>query len=631
MRSLLFLFLFSGSLLSDVLVLGSKDSYRTLPYQSYLSVLNQNETPLELDNRVWTKEKTTLIVDLKHQTYWIRINVKNSDNIQKKFYLMNERHYTYALNYFVVKEKKIINKKNYGFYSSKDSSTFNGTHLILPLTLEKNEEVTIFFKVQNFNKVHIPFKIVTQNYISDFYQTYNFLQGIVFGILIIMAFYNLILYFMMGFKTYVYYVYYVFFLILYLGVFFGYFQRYTNINSAFISLGIVLGLIGFLVMVIFFLRELFSFKEELPLINKLFSIVIGYFLLNIIFFLFSFYLNSFYYVQLVFNLISLALPFYLALILFSLYSLAHKNDNKLAFYYALAWTFVGLFGLALVGMHMGLVSTELGVDYVFEGAMAFESVLFSLMLALRMKEIEKDKLSQEKLLVQQNKLASMGEMISIIAHQWRQPLSEINGIVLKLDIDYRIGNLDEDSFTKNLNEIETTTEYLSQTIHDFMNFFKHDKVVNFFCITDAIDRSIKLLVTEDKERVKIIYEEPIKIELYSYQSELIQALLIVLNNSVDAIVIKQIKEAKIVIKVEELDTNILISIEDNAGGIPLDMFDKIYNPYFTTKHKFQGTGLGLYILKMLVEQSMQGSINIKNIEDGLQCIINVPNRIVENK
>jgi signal transduction histidine kinase len=598
-----------------------------MPYQNYLSVSSQNETPLDLNNRNWVKDKASLLIEREHQCYWIRLKLKNDEPIQKKFYLMNERHYTYALNYFLLKNKKIVNQENYGFYSNKNTSSFNGTHLIIPLVLEKNEEVEIFFKVQNFNRVHIPFKIVSQNYISDFYQTYNFLQGIVFGVLIIMAFYNLILYFMIGFKPYIYYVYYIFFLILYLGVFFGYFQRYTNIDSTLIYLGILLGPIGFLVMVIFFLRELFSFKEQLPIVNKIFTVLIIYFLLNVMFFLFSFYLNNFYYVQLVFNLISLSVPFYIALILFTLYSLAYKDSNHLALYYALIWTFIGVFGLALVGMNVGFLSTEIGVDYIFEGAVAFESVLFSLMLALRMREIEKDKLSQEKLLVQQNKLASMGEMISIIAHQWRQPLSEINGIVLKLDIDYRKENLNEQCFMQSLNEIETTTEYLSQTIHDFMNFFKHDKVVNFFCITDAIGRAMKLLVKQDKKNVKIIYENPMKIELYSYQSELIQALLIVLNNSIDAIVIKNIKNAKIRINVKEQDTNILISIEDNAGGIPFEMLDKIYNPYFTTKHNFKGTGLGLYILKMLIEQSMQGSLQIQNVENGLKCIINVPNRI----
>jgi signal transduction histidine kinase len=114
------------------------------------------------------------------------------------------------------------------------------------------------------------------------------------------------------------------------------------------------------------------------------------------------------------------------------------------------------------------------------------------------------------------------------------------------------------------------------------------------------------------------------IELYSYQSELIQALLILLNNSMDAISINQIYRPKILIKTKQENEYLVITVEDNAGGIPLDIIEKIYNPYFTTKHESKGTGLGLYILAMLIEKSMQGFVNINNVNDGVLSTLSIP-------
>jgi signal transduction histidine kinase len=219
----------------------------------------------------------------------------------------------------------------------------------------------------------------------------------------------------------------------------------------------------------------------------------------------------------------------------------------------------------------------------------------------------------------------MGEMISIIAHQWRQPLSEINGIVLEIDVDNRKKKLDDTTLNRYLNEIEDSTAYLSGTISDFMNFFKHDKNVNYFYIADAINRAIKLLsLSHKKNCIEMVVEIEENIELYSYQSELIQALLILLNNSMDAITINKIHNPKIFIKTKEENGQMIITIEDNAGGIPFDIIEKIYNPYFTTKHESKGTGLGLYILAMLIEKSMQGFVNINNVNDGVLSTLSIP-------
>jgi C4-dicarboxylate-specific signal transduction histidine kinase len=166
---------------------------------------------------------------------------------------------------------------------------------------------------------------------------------------------------------------------------------------------------------------------------------------------------------------------------------------------------------------------------------------------------------------------------------------------------------------------------MSGTISDFMNFFKHDKALNYFYISDAVKRAMVLLSSSKKKNnVQIFYEIEESIELYSYQSELIQALLIIMNNSMDAINIKKVLNPIIHLSVEQKGANISIYIQDNAGGIPVDLIEKVYNPYFTTKHEFKGTGLGLYILKMLVEKSIRGSVEIVNANNGVLCTLSMP-------
>jgi signal transduction histidine kinase len=245
--------------------------------------------------------------------------------------------------------------------------------------------------------------------------------------------------------------------------------------------------------------------------------------------------------------------------------------------------------------------------------------------------LEREKKEQTQLLVKQNKLASMGEVISMIAHQWRQPLAEINGIILNMDIDYQKKQLSKQKFTKYLDNIEHTTEYMSQTIDDFTNYFKHNKKLEEFSISKLIEGTLNLITSTNKKHVNIRYIKHSRITLNAYRSELIQALLILINNAIDACLLKDnAANSEIIIVVESTNDYIIITVVDTGCGIPSSIIDKIYDPYFTTKHKSKGTGLGLYILKMIIEESMQGKIEISSSQEATKCSILIP-RTVTNK
>jgi len=614
--------LFSNFLYAEVLEIGLAEEYKTKKYLSYTLAEDALETVDSLLRRKWVKSKESFHTFANlNKAYWARLNLKNSTGKPKTYYLQSENQFTYSIEFYFIKDNKIVDYIKDGVIHKNHHRLFNTNHIIFPVSLEAHEEAMVLFKIRNYNKIDINFLLRTKEYLLDFYQTYNMVEGIFFGGMLIMMFYNLFLYFLLKHRAYLYYVLYTFWLIVYFLGLFGFSERYFSDYRwiFYISSG------AFFISMTLFIQSILNVKEKLPKVYIVFKIFILYFVVFTLLNALILEIDMFVYAQILFNLFFVLVPIYVTLVISTTYYLAYYQNDIVAKFYSVIWTMVASVGLLLPLVYLNLFETDIPSDYIFQFLVLFEVLCFSFILAYKIKLIQKEKKSQSSLLVQQSKLASMGEMISAIAHQWRQPLSEINGIVLKIDIKSRKDELDSVVLDKHLNEIEEVTAYLSGTISDFMNFFKHDKVVNHFYIEDAINRAIKLLsLSHKKHNIEILYDMDINIQLYSYQSELIQALLILMNNSMDAISLKEIVQPKIILKSRQSGKNLIVTVEDNAGGIPLDIMDKIYNPYFTTKHEFKGTGLGLYILKMLIEKSMQGSIKIYNVNRGVICTLEIP-------
>ena len=233
-------------------------------------------------------------------------------------------------------------------------------------------------------------------------------------------------------------------------------------------------------------------------------------------------------------------------------------------------------------------------------------------------ELRKNR-QKDKLLFQQAKLASMGEMLNNIAHQWRQPLNSINSNVAVLDSIFMKRNIIDDNLEKNLVEIENQTKYMSETIESFRNFFNPEKDKQRFLISDAVDDAISI-INYNFNRLNILIKvytvNDVMIE--GYLGEYIQTIISIMNNSKDIFVSKKCENAEIRVYIDEM-----IMIEDNAGGIDESIIDRVFEPYFTTKHKDKGTGTGLYMAKMIIEHSMDGDLSVENIKNGCRFKIKV--------
>ncbi len=242
-------------------------------------------------------------------------------------------------------------------------------------------------------------------------------------------------------------------------------------------------------------------------------------------------------------------------------------------------------------------------------------------------EIKKNEINTQRL-VQQSRLAQMGEMISMIAHQWRQPLSAIsattNNLILKMMLS---DNIDKKYFDNELKLITEYSQHLSSTIDDFRNFFKTDKEKVCFKLNQVINKSLYLINTAlDSNGIRLEKQLDETIEIYSYPSELQQVILNILKNAEDALNENDnIKTKQITVKTyRKNNSKAIIEIIDNAGGINKSVKEKIFDPYFSTKTKKDGTGLGLYMSKIIINEHCNGRLLVSNAEDGANFQIELP-------
>ncbi|MDO9305345.1 MAG: MASE3 domain-containing protein [Sulfuricurvum sp.] len=235
------------------------------------------------------------------------------------------------------------------------------------------------------------------------------------------------------------------------------------------------------------------------------------------------------------------------------------------------------------------------------------------------------KIESEKLFKLQTRQAQMGEMISMIAHQWRQPLAIINAITTQMRFkEYMNGN--EDSIEQNnLIKIEDQCTHLSQTISEYRDFFRPDKPKEYFQLSLLLKHALNLIEHTLKNQgidiEEVIQDDP---KIFTYRNEILQVLIALLKNSLDAFEGNELEYGKITITLSSDDDYCILSIHDNAGGITSENMQKLFIPYFTTKNKNDGTGLGLYMSKMIIQDHCQGELDVHSQNNETVFTIKIP-------
>lgn len=235
-------------------------------------------------------------------------------------------------------------------------------------------------------------------------------------------------------------------------------------------------------------------------------------------------------------------------------------------------------------------------------------------------EVEKqvEELRKRHLVIQQqSKLAAMGEMIGAIAHQWRQPLNALSVNIGLLDEDFEEGEVDGEYVERFIEKSDSIIQHMSRTIDDFRNFFRVDKIKEEFDVKKAVEETLTLQQAQlNRHNIEVSIKGG-GFLTNGFKGEFKQVILNIINNTKDAFLEKEIELPKLTMVIEKKS----VIIEDNAGGIADEVIDRIFEPYFTTKEEGKGTGMGLYVSKMIIEENMGGVIEAHNTKEGVRFII----------
>jgi len=269
-----------------------------------------------------------------------------------------------------------------------------------------------------------------------------------------------------------------------------------------------------------------------------------------------------------------------------------------------------------------------GLLYLFLDKIEKDSLEFEVLHARLQEKVRQEtsqRLEQEKMLLRRSRMANLGEMLDSIAHQWRQPLMHINSILLNMEnsVDNDDIKEEEQKYLRNkIDEVASLTMHMSQTIEDFRGLFKVEKEYTEFYLRDVVDDVLALLKNNLND-IDVEINSENDTSVLGHRSELMQVIIILLSNSIDILKTRDVSNKTIIINIEALDKNVSISVEDNGGGINQCDTDSVFDPYFTTKEQFGGTGLGLYIARIIVEHNMDGDITASNTFGGAKFLISL--------
>ncbi|MDN5050463.1 sensor histidine kinase [Aliarcobacter butzleri] len=422
--------------------------------------------------------------------------------------------------------------------------------------------------------------------------------GITFGILIMTIAYTLIRYI---YSKEIFYISYCFMQIFSLVYIVAYSKLY-QISYFVQEFSLVLASVFAVIFAVNYYEGKF-----LPKVSNYKELILNTFLLNVVI------LTAFYH-YILFEYLPYTI-IYAILFISIIFNL--KQGFKPTLIYVIGWSVfcIVLFIFDFKNRYIGLGYFDL-VLVVF----ALEAMLFTISIAYKYNDLKKQNKEFEKMILQQSKFVKSGEMIANITHQFRQPLNNISYILINLKKRFESEKLDKIFFDKKVNQANEQVSFLSKTIDDFKEFYLQEKEKDDFLVKDSIQNALTILnpdLQKDNINLNLKFETFEDIKIFGVKNELSQVILSLVSNSIDAL--KNRHNPKISINVVSSSAEVIIEILDNAGGIKAKNLKKIFEPYFSTKE--EGTGIGLYLSKIIIEESFGGKLQVQNIKDGAKFSI----------
>ena len=520
--------------------------------------------------------------DLKND-YFKKFNVKLEIN---KKALKDKTYY-----FFITTEVKSLISSNVAYNKSLDK---------IIVKLDRNTPSNIYFSYENKQEQPLNFKILIFSEFEYQYMLENksILYGIAYGIIFSAFLYNLVIFLNTRKKAFLYYSLMQIFLLIIL-VDLVRFSTMTYRSSFEIMVLDIIETLCLIVMILFS-KEILNTKKNIPIMDKF---LYGLIIINVL----DLFCIPFIGYSILYEYISrtLIILFLMMAGIITLY-----KGEKVAIFYILGWS---VLFISLVVSEYNLINIhEL---FIFHIGFPIESMILSFALGYKLKQSIHENKEKEQLLVHQSKLASMGEMINNIAHQWRQPLTHLSFINMDIQTAQDSKELDKKYLDEKINESYEQIEFMSQTIDNFKDFYQPVKNKELFFISEAVNKAINIIKPSlDNLNINLSFTIHQDSEVEAFENEYSQVVLNFISNAKEVLHLRKIKNPKIDIYLEFTNNKSILTVKDNAKGISEDIINKIFNPYFSTKNN--SSGIGLYMSKIIVESHFEGTISAYNTKEG---------------
>jgi len=642
-KSILFLLLLCVSSQADYSV-ELRDSQDIYPIGKGVLFLEDKEglfgihNLTEMDSKFQVSLSNDLNFGFTGSVYWFKIPVKNfSEDPQKQWWL--DIDYTLLDDIIIYQDKagELSSLMHSGDQQSFDDRPIKWRSY--SSVLDTSSPSILYIRVDTQSSMQIPLTIYSSSKIVSVKQAETLFSGFFYGIVMLVIFYNVFLFYIWNDKNYLYYIFFVSSFMLWQLSVDGLGHQYIWGNIQWLREKGSLVFIGLTIFnALLFTRSFLHLDTYAKRLSTLL------FFLQV--FVFTLIVSTVFlsYALVIQILTWLILPIAFLLLYAGVTALGHKYQY--ARFYVVGWTlFLGA-SLLLALNKLGYIGGYEYIKYFQQIGSIAEIMFFSLALAerinlLRRKNIKTlsrlnsrlqsevhEKISQirkkDELLLQQSRLASMGEMLENISHQWKQPLHKLSLVIQNHYFKSKLEGVDKEDLESFNKQSTTLLNYMSNTVDDFRNFFNPEKEKTVFDLGDSIEKTLGIIGSSMKEHdIAINIHTSATHNIVGYPREFSQVLLNLFSNSRDAFLEKDIENKKIDIRVSEHKDSLNIVFLDNAGGIPLDILPKIFDPYFTTKGFKEGSGIGLYMSKMIIENSMQGIFHVKNNAGGAEFSISL--------
>jgi signal transduction histidine kinase len=547
-----------------------------------------------------------------HNITWYKINIKNKTNQTKERYLhSNFAYMSKEISIYEFIQKKEVNHSYYDLFDKKIKNKLIGSTLVYGFKIAPKSTKTLYIKNHTQMYQFIDLNIYNHHNSNKALINKSFYSNILVSILFALGSYNLLLFIFTKAKEFAYYSLYLingaiglFYLY---GIIYNNFDIYGTVASWFNITAILVS--PFLIL---FIKSVFDIKKEDKRLNKL---------LNSVLYLSVLFIFSAIFINLNFTMKGIGILFlYTFIVLIYLGIYFYRQNHPLAKLFLTAYM-IYIIGMGLtISMVMGFVSYN---PYLFHASglgLVFEAILFSYLMNYRMKLLEKDIIKNRNIIILKNKKAQIGDMIAAIAHQWKQPLNAISSVSTVLQ--YRLKKeetISPDYLKTKLSKINEKIIFLVETIDDFKTFFNPSKISEDTDLKNVINKTVSLceddmLANEINLNLNLNFSKKINL----YPNELVHILLNLIGNSKEAFIKNSIENRSINIVGKTEGIHSIIDVIDNAGGIKEEFLSKIFDEFYTTKNDIEGSGLGLYITKIILKEQLHGSIEVKRINNGIK-------------